>query len=524
MWGLPSTSLPIATSRGWVVGLALALLLTSIRAMHAQEVALGATATSAVTARAEAEPKNALGWTMPLSDEAAWKQLPVPTHGAGQKLPSWIRMLARDMPRTAAAFLELDLAQRTRGPVTARLRSAMRLVAAKANGCKYTQAIAAADARRAGIADADIGALMADEFEGSWSDAERQGLEFALSMTVDSDGVTDVQFKGLVDALGEQQAASMVLHMAYANFQDRLLICLDPPLEQACTQGAIDVDFPIDSLVIKSTPIPASSGTTPASSSRPPPPAFPLPDALGKDVVQDEQPHTWLDYANLQARLAKQRALPTRLPIPAWDSFASKLPTGMFEEPSDIVWYKIAFGYADELAIPFEVYLRTAGSEIAKQWDRVYGGSWFWMVTDAVRCPYCMGHCEMNWEVAGMSPQQIATLSTALAGNDWSGFSESQQHGLAFARKLTKTPSRIDRGDIEQLQQGFGHPRALFTVVQCSRYNYMTRISNGFQLTLEGDNPFWQYYGMKPPPSTAATTPAPEATAPTAQPPSSAKP
>ncbi len=32
-----------------------------------------------------------------------------------------------------------------------------------------------------------------------------------------------------------------------------------------------------------------------------------------------------------------------------------------------------------------------------------------------------------------------------------------------------------------------------------SRYHYMTRISNGFQLTLEKDNVFYQYYNQKPP-------------------------
>ena len=28
--------------------------------------------------------------------------------------------------------------------------------------------------------------------------------------------------------------------------------------------------------------------------------------------------------------------------------------------------------------------------------------------TRAIRCPYCMGHCEMNWEVAGLTRDEIA--------------------------------------------------------------------------------------------------------------------
>lgn len=42
-----------------------------------------------------------------------------------------------------------------------------------------------------------------------------------------------------------------------------------------------------------------------------------------------------------------------------------RLPKGLMEKPSDIVWYKIAFGYADELAVPFEIYMRTAGAEVS---------------------------------------------------------------------------------------------------------------------------------------------------------------
>ena len=34
---------------------------------------------------------------------------------------------------------------------------------------------------------------------------------------------------------------------------------------------------------------------------------------------------------------------------------------------------------------------------------------------------------------------------------------------------------------------------------QAARNNYMTRISNGFQLTLEKENVFFEYYGLKPP-------------------------
>jgi alkylhydroperoxidase family enzyme len=430
-----------------------------------------------------------MGWPQPMTNEECWKAMPKPIDGAGQPLPAWIRMLAREMPKTAAAFLELDIAQRTASPVPAPLRAAMRWVAAKANGCAYAQETAKADAIRAGVSDALWQSLESKD-RSMWSADQRAALDFALAMTLDSDGVSDENFEDLVRRFGPRQAASMVLHMAYANFQDRLLLCLGVPMEAGSPLPPVTVRFSLDSLLKAGTNTPSSAtqARVPGTQS-----------SVAKDVIADGAPHTWLPYPLLQKRLELQRARKTRLPIPAWEEFAGKLPEGLMEKPSDIVWYKIAFGYAHELAVPFEIYLRTAGSEILANWDRPFGNCLFWMVTDAVKCPYCMGHCEMNWEVAGLSSQDIAAVSQKLAGDDWSTFSIPEQNSLAFARKLTKTPQQVTRAEIDALREGFGEQRAFFIVVNTSRYNYMTRISNGFQLTLESGNPFYDYYGMKPP-------------------------
>ena len=167
--------------------------------------------------------------------------------------------------------------------------------------------------------------------------------------------------------------------------------------------------------------------------------------------------------------------------------------------PTEIVWYQLAFGYAHELAVPFEYYLQIASQDVRRSWDRTFGGCLFWMVTDSIHCPYCMGHCEMNWEVAGLDTNKIESLSRSLAGSDWSNFSKPQQSALEFARKVTKTPFAISRSDVQSLRDGFGDQQAVHILLQCSRYNYMVRISNGFQLTLESDNVFWDYYKMPRP-------------------------
>jgi alkylhydroperoxidase family enzyme len=436
-----------------------------------------------------------MGWPAPLSDAECWKLLPLTIKGTEQPLPTWARILARELPKGTAAFLELDRAQRTAGPVDPVLRAAMRWTAAHANRCDYAKQTAAADAFRAGVSQEKWAALEQRE-HSAWTHAELAAIEFAHAMTVDSDGYPDSKFARLVELFDERQAAAMVLHMAYANFQDRLLIGLGAPLEEGGPLPPPTVVFDPSAFVI-AMPKPGSAPSGP--------PPQPAPSKGEPDSINDESPTSWLPYPELQVRLEQQRRRATRLRIPEWNEFAGKLPEGLMEKPSDIIWYRIAFGYAHELAVPFEIYMRTAGLEIGKNWDRIFGGSLFWIVTDAMKCPYCMGHCEMNWEVAGLSVEKISHRSEVLAGNDWSIFSKPEQQALDFARRLTKTPWAVTRADIDRLRAGFGDQRAMFTLVNSSRYNYMTRISNGFQLTLESRNVFWDYYNQPKPASGGAS-------------------
>ena len=439
-----------------------------------------------------APPAGVGGLTAPLSNEEAWKRLPSPERGGGQPLPSWARMLAGELPRSTAAFLQLDLAQRSKSPVDPGLRAAMRWVAAHANRCVYAEAYAIADARRAGVDDARIDALAREDYPG-WSDAERAALSFARKMTIQSDSVTDDEFAGLVKSFGENRAASMVLLLAYANFQDRVLLSLGAEVEPGGPLPPVEVAFDPASFVSKTTP---------------PPPLrkSPLPKPSGHDLVPDDPEWSSLTYKALQDRLELQRRKPTRLRIPSWDEVARNLPDGLFEKPSNIVWYRIVFGYAPELAVPFEYFMRTAGAEAAPQYDRVFGQSLFWITTKAIKCPYCMGHCEMNWEVAGLTKDEIAERSRLLAGDDWSSFPPAEQHAFAFARKLTRTPWAVSREDVEGLKRDFGPDRALIVMLNASRHHYMTRISNGFQLRLERENVFYDYYNTKPA-AASATSP-----------------
>lgn len=422
-----------------------------------------------------------------LSDAEAWKRLPAAIKGGGQSLPSWARILADDLPRTTAAYLQLDFAQRTASPVAPGLRAAMRWVSAQKNLSHYAMSTASADARRAGVTDEQIAGLIQPGFPG-WSKPERAALEFAFKMTADSDSVTDAEFATLVQEFGERQAASMVLLLAYSNFQDRLLISLAAPIEENGPMPPVEIVFGPDAFVFATTPPPVTkvAPLVPGSET-----------GTVQDVIVDDPEWKEVTYDVLQDRLEVQRNKPTRLRVPEWDDVAKNLPDGLMKQPSDIIWYRIVFGYAPELAVPFEIVMRTAGAEASSKWDRIFAQSLFWVTTKSVKCPYCMGHCEMNWEVAGLSLPEIAARSRVLGSDNWSSFPIAEQHAFAFVRKLSQFPGEIEAADVIQLKQDFGAERALLILFNASRHHYMTRISNGFQLTLERENVFYDYYNVK---------------------------
>jgi hypothetical protein len=97
-----------------------------------------------------------------------------------------------------------------------------------------------------------------------------------------------------------------------------------------------------------------------------------------------------------------------------------------------------------------------------------------------------------------MTPAQISERSRALSSDDWSCFPAAEQRALAFARKLTRSPGQVTTDDIRGIADDFGIDPALSILMYACRCNYMVRISNGFQLTLERDNVFYDYYGIKP--------------------------
>ena len=425
-----------------------------------------------------------------MGDQECWKRLPPTASGGGGQLPNWAKAVAVRLPRTAAAMLELDLAHRTRSPLDPALRAKMRWVIAHANRCAYSEAYALADLDRIG-GDKAIRTLTGDP--AGWPDDDREPLEFARLLTVAAPTIEDALFARLRERFGDKRVASMVLLAAYGNFQDRIVLGLDVPVESGGPLPPIEVKFVPEAF--QSVPI------------LPPQPALPKPVESGTTVVERDPEWSGLSYDELQSRLERQRARTPRLPVPTWDEVKKKLPPASASRPTRIVWNLVCTGYVPELAIPWSVTTRTMWAESPQ--DRVFEESLFWVQTRSIRCNYCMGHCEMLLEVAGLDKGAVADRTRRLAGDDWSTFPPAEQRAYAFARKLSKTPWELKPADYAVLERDLGPEKAMATFFWLCRGLYMTRVSDGFQLPLERDNVFADYY-KKPAAKPEAGKPAPK--------------
>ena len=305
-----------------------------------------------------------------LSDRECWQHLPRALAGEGGRLPAWARATARDLPRTTAAMLDLDRLHRTKSPLGPSLRGKMRWVAADANRCEYARATAEADLRRAGVPEAEVADLKAGP--DRWPAGERDALGFARQMTVDASLVTDAEVAELKAAYGDEKLVAMVLLLAAANFQDRLILGLGIAPEEGGPLPPIDVKF---DPAAPTPPVPARAN--PAVLRGPTEPS----------KVDDPE---WreFDFKALQKGLSDQKANAGRIRVPTYDEVLGRLPAGYPrpKNPIRIRWSLVCLGYQPELAAAWSACTRAFGEE-AKQ-DRVFEESLFWIVTRTIHCFY----------------------------------------------------------------------------------------------------------------------------------------
>lgn len=292
----------------------------------------------------------------PLGDAEGWSSLPARVRGAEGPLPVWARVLAKTLPHTTAAMLELDHLHRARSPLDPKLRGQVRWVAAHATRCGYGEAYALADLRVAGLDEAGVRALTGDQ--SSLPDDTRAVLSFARKLTRSPDAVTDAEVARLIDRFGEEQVVAIVLLLAYANFQDCLLLALDLPVEAGGPLPPSDVRFARRSV-----------GTSSAA------PPRRRPERVAVVPVPEDVPGPdWAsrDPADVRTGVEKQRARRPRIRLPA-DGTANR-------------WGLVGQTYQPELATAWSACVQAFGEEADQ--DPVFEQSVFWVVTRTKRCFY----------------------------------------------------------------------------------------------------------------------------------------
>jgi alkylhydroperoxidase family enzyme len=320
-----------------------------------------------------------------LTDQEAWKNLPPAEEGGGQPLPAWIRALAVSLPKTAAAMLDLDYAQRMERALPLQLRAKLRFVAAKANRCVYAQAYACADYVRAGGKAEDIDDL-ANRIT-KLPEKERLALEFVRQLTEAAYTVTDQQVARLVELYDEQQVVAMVLVAAYANFQDRLLLALGVAVEPEGPLPPIKVRFRKP----PAAPKPENGSTADIGkegSKRKLSPPAQNPPAIPEKV--DDPEWTAISFENLRQRLGQQIGRrEARVRIPDSKTVLSNLPDTvppLDAHEMDIRWCRLTYGYQPKLTAAWLGGLDVFDKE--SDLDFLFHESMFWVVTRSLQCFY----------------------------------------------------------------------------------------------------------------------------------------
>jgi alkylhydroperoxidase family enzyme len=322
-----------------------------------------------------------------LTDAAAWKNLPPAETGAGQPLPAWIRALAGPLPKTAAAMIDLDYAQRSESNLPPRLRAELRWIAADANRCDYAKAYARFDYVRAGGKAEDIDDL--PRHLDQLPEAERLALRFVRQLAEAAYTVSDAQVARLVELYGEKQVVAIVLIAAYANFQDRLLLALGVSVEPNGPLPPVKVRFRKPPSPAKSAP---SDKGSPDDKIKEAPKRKLSPPAKNPPPVPEkiEDPEwTATPYATLQASLSTQKdRRRARIPIPDWqtvrDNFPADLPRP--EKPIRIRWSLLNYGYQPRLTAAWIGGLRAFRQE--SDLSVIQQESMFWVVTRSLQCFY----------------------------------------------------------------------------------------------------------------------------------------
>jgi alkylhydroperoxidase family enzyme len=321
-------------------------------------VAAAALAVTVGTAQAQPVPKTPPLFP-PAGTDEAWKQL----RGENPRLPAWARALANSLPRTTGSMLLLNHVHRAQNPLGPVLAGKLHWAAADALGCEYARKYAEADLRRAGLKKDDFRALAGDPMK--LSEEDRAAVTFARKMTKAAYSVTDDEVAELLKQFGPPKVVAMVHTLAWANFQNRIVLALGV---------AVEPGGPLPPLDPHLDPERQAKLVPPA---RPPWEKARAATTSGTEIVgPDWRAQTG---AELEAILEQQKGRKPRIPVPT-DVKDSK------GKPSKIVWTQVSLGYQPLLTRTW--FDTMAAFQQESKLDKVFSNSYFWVITRSNECFY----------------------------------------------------------------------------------------------------------------------------------------
>lgn len=292
-----------------------------------------------------------------LDDDRAWACLPPRVRRAEGGLPVWARTLAKSLPRTTAAMLELDYAHRATSSLDPKLRGQIRWEAARALHCEYGEAYALYDLRRASVGENEIQWLLHEPQR--LPPEVRKVLGFVRRLSRAAYAITDEEVAELTATHGEKQVVAMVFCVAYANFLDRLALALDVSVEPGGPLPPLDVRFV--RRMFASEPSPGR--------------ARPLQPDLAVAGVSGLKDPDWKpqDLAEIQNGMHGQKARQSRISLPNTDPTLNR-------------WGLVGQTYQTALASAWSVCTQAFGEESDQ--DPIFEQSIFWIVTRTKQCFY----------------------------------------------------------------------------------------------------------------------------------------
>jgi len=112
-----------------------------------------------------------------------------------------------------------------------------------------------------------------------------------------------------------------------------------------------------------------------------------------------------------------------------------------------------------------------------------------------------MGHVDFMAAVAGLPESHVYEIEQG------EGLDARRRLALPFARKLTRTPEKIERADVDALRAEFTDAQIVQLSFAICHFNTLNRLAEAFGVPLEEGNVFqtpWQ-----PPPPADAPAPPP---------------